>query len=223
MMYFRHVAAGLITAFTMTGAAYAVPVAGSDSVILGILGTSPATDLLSSVANGGTITLSSLFWGTGSGDLAGIPFLTPIDPTTLTLTPTGLAAFTFTSADGTFVGSASITVGLNTFSPQYTGTSGSVAGGSETVGLYLVGTFTPAGTIGSLDPDNMSVALTLNENGITGSSSPNLGSFSGSFTVAAPAVTPPAPPPPPPVPEPLSVLVLGTGLLGLAAIRWRHG
>ncbi len=217
MNYLRHVAAGLMAATLATsGAAYAIPVAGSDSVLLGTVGTSPATDLLTSLANGGTVTLTDLLWGRGSGDLANIPFLTPINPTSLTLTPTGLGVFGFTSADGHFVGSPSIAVGTSTFSPAFTGSTGSVASGSETVGVYLVGSFIPQGTIGTAEPDNMSVALTLNENGITRSS---LGSFSGSATVAAPATDPFLSLP---VPEPSSLLLFATGLLGIAAVKSRH-
>jgi len=40
----------------------------------------------------------------------------------------------------------------STFFPEITDSTGSVAGGSETVGVYLVGTFTPDGAIGTLDP-----------------------------------------------------------------------
>ena len=208
-----------MTAFAITAPLHAAPVTGSDSVLLVNVGSSPATDLLSSVANGGSITLDSLFWGGGSGDLALIPPGTAVSNTSLTLTQPGLAAFAFSSADGSFAGSPSVTVGLNIFSPKITGTSGSVADGSETVGLYLIGTFTPSGTTQGTDPDNMSIALTLNENGITGTSTPNLGSFSGSFTVAAPAAIPP----PSPVPEPASMLLLGAGLLGLVAVRSKRG
>jgi hypothetical protein len=216
MNYLRHVAAGLIATLATTGAAHAIPVAGSDSVLLGTVGTSPSTDLLSALANGGTVTLSDLFWGRGSGDLANIPFLTAINPTSLTLTPTGLGVFGFTSADGNFVGSPSITVGASTFLPVFTGSTGSVASGSETVGVYFVGAFRPLGAIATSDPDNMSVALTLNENGITHSS---LGSFSGSATVAAPATDPFLSSP---VPEPSSLSLFVTGLLGIAAVRSRH-
>jgi len=60
----------------------------------------------------------------------------------------------------------------------------------------------------------MSVVRTLNKKGIAGSS---LGSFSGSAAVAAPTTTPLSPPP-----VPLSVVLLGTGRLGLAAIRSNH-
>jgi hypothetical protein len=216
MNYLRHVAAGLMVTLATIGGASAIPVAGSDSVLLGTVGTSPSTDLLTAAANGGTVTLSDLFWGRGSGDLADVPFLTAINPTSLTLTLAGLGAFGFTSADGNFVGSSSITVGTSTFLPVFTGSTGSVASGSETVGVYFVGAFTPRGAIASVDPDNMSVALTLNENGITRSS---LGSFSGSATVAAPATDPFLPSP---VPEPSPLLLFGTGLLGIAAVRSRH-
>ncbi len=218
MVYLRHLAAGSFIALAMTSAADAGKVKGSDSIVSVNVATSPPKDLLSTLTNGGTITFDTMFWGTGSGSLAGIPSGTSIADTSLMLTTAGYDSFTFTSVDGSFAGAPSVTVGGNTYSPKNTGKSGSIAAGSETVGLYLVGTFTPAGSISSFAPDSMSIALTLNENGISSNKPAGLGSFSASFTVATPA-TGPETVGNSAVPEPSSVVVLATGLLGLGAIR----
>jgi len=217
---------GLVVAAALSGVAEAAPITGSDSVIVAGVTTSPAVDLLTTVSSGGTVTLSSNFWGSGgTGDFSGLAaFANPIADTNLSFAPGGLGAFSFTSALGNFVGSSSITVGPNTFTSQVLGTTGSAGSGAETVSLYLVGTFTPSGALPGTDPDNMSISLTLNENGIGTTPNQPLGSFGASFTVAAPASAPPPPPPPPPtnVPEPMSVMMLGAGLFGLGAVRRRR-
>jgi hypothetical protein len=205
------------------GQANATPIAGSDSVSIIATTTGAGHDLLTTLSGGGTVNMSSLFFGNGSGDFALIPTATPISNTSLTLS--ALGGFTFTSAYGTFAGSPTITVGSNTYTSTITSTSGSAASDTETISLYLVGTFTPAGSISSLDPDNASITMTLNE---TASGGPitdqHLGSISSSFTLAAPAASPPPPPPSSPtgVPEPTSVMLLGAALCGIAAAHRRR-
>ena len=206
------------------GQANATPIAGSDSVSIISTTTGAGHDLLTTLSSGGTVNMSSLFFGNGFGDFALIPTATPISNTSLTLS--ALGGFTFTSAYGTFTGAPSITVGSNTYASAITSTSGSAVSDTESISLYLVGTFTPAGSISSLDPDNASITMTLNETASGGAiTDQHLGSISSSFTLAAPAASPLPPPPPPPptgAPEPASVMLLGAALCGIAAARYRR-
>jgi hypothetical protein len=204
------------------GQANATPIAGSDSVAIIATTTGAGHDLLTTLAGGGTVIMSSLFFGNGSGDFALIPIATPISNTSLTLS--ALGGFTFTSAYGTFTGSPTITIGSNTYTSAITSTSGSAVSDTESISLYLVGTFTPAGPISSLGADNASITMTLNE---TASGGPitdqHLGSISSSFTLAAPAASPQPPPSSPTgAPEPASVMLLGAALCGIAAARHRR-
>ena len=158
--------------------------------------------------------------GSGSGDFSSIPVNTTLSSVS-SLDLSNLAGFNFAIGNyGSFQAASSITVGANTYDSQITGYTGSAGSGSESVSLYLVGNFTPGSNYPTQTSDNMSLTMTFNESATGTITSGNPGSISGSFTMSAPAVTPP-PPNNTPVPEPISMAMLASGLLGLGFVRLR--
>jgi PEP-CTERM motif len=196
------------------GQAYAVPISGSAPLqIGGIIPVGGTGDLLSATS----FNFTSTTWHAGTH---ATPFFTLIPQGTAigdsTLTLSSLGSYTFTSADGNFTAAPSMVVSGNTFTSKVVASSGSIAAGTESLSIYLVGNFVPAGTLSGFSSDNASETISFTETGIT-STSP--GSFSVSATFASPAAAPPGPPP---VPEPASMALLGAGLVGLGAIRRRR-
>jgi hypothetical protein len=210
---------GALTAMpaVVGGQAQAAQVNGSDSIItFSVSPNGGVGDLLSATG----FTLGSQFWGNGAGDFAALPLGTSIGSSVIT---TGsLGAYAFSGADGSFAAAPSITIGANTYTSAIVGTSGSLAAGSESLSLYIVGTFTPSGTLSAFAANSASETISLTETGIVNNGATSFGSFSASATFAAPAAASPiSPPPPTETPEPASMFLLSAGLIGLGVIRRR--
>jgi hypothetical protein len=210
-----------------SGEAHAVTVNGSDTLLGGQVTPSGGVgDLLSATS----INMGSQFWsvaGDGAtGDFTSLPTVgtTPFNYgstiTGSTLNLGALGGFTFTSPDGSFAAASSLVVNGNTYTSEVVATSGSLAAGSESLSIYLVGNFTPSGSLSGFDTGNASETISFTETGIVDSGAGgNFGSFSVSATFASPAAAPPGPTP---TPEPASMMLLGAGLLGLGTIRRRR-
>ena len=137
--------------------------------------------------------------GSQTGDFVGnVPPGTAI--TESSLTATAGSAYSWTMADGSFAGAVSgspILVINNAL--------------SRTLSVYVLGTFTPAGTLAAFTPGPLSETISYTETDAPGGAA----SFSFSGTIASP------PAPPPSVPEPATIALLGVGLLGLGLVRRR--
>jgi hypothetical protein len=213
-------AALTVTPALLGGQAQAAPINGSGSLVnFSVTPTGGTGDLLS--ATGFTFGLTE--WASGAGDFSGLTVGQPLTSSSLVIS--SLGTLSFTSTNGNFSAVPSLVIGPNTFTSEVVGSTGSIAGGSESLSIYLVGNFTPLGPLAGFSANNASETISFTETGITDVDdvfSP--GSFSVSATFASPAsAPPPSPPPPPPTntPEPASMGVLGAGLVGLGVTRRR--
>lgn len=193
--------------------AYGAPINGSGSIVnFSVTPNGGVGDLLSATS----FTFGLTEWATGASNLSGLTVGDIITSSTLSIG--NLGAFSFTSNNGNFAAVPSMVIGGTTFNSAVVASSGSIASGSESLTIYLIGTFTPGGPLGTFDPNNASETISFTETGI---GSGTFGSFSVSATLAAPASAPPASPPTD-TPEPASMALVGAGLVGLGATRRRN-
>ena len=193
-------------------------ISGSDAFIFfGVTPNGGSGDLLTATS----FTFDTTLWGNGVKDFSKIPTGTPVTAGTLSLS--SLGAYSFSSADGSFAAAPSMMIGSSKYTSAIVGTSGSIEAGTESLSIYLIGTFTPSGTLAAFSPNNASETLSLTETGITtNSDDPNsdgFGSFSVSATFASPAASSPSQPVVTPTPEPESAVLLGASLVSLGVIR----
>jgi hypothetical protein len=209
---------GALAATQAIGDAHATLVYGSDSIItFSVAPVGGVGDLLSATG----FVFGTQLWGSGARDFTAVPTGTPMASSVITIG--SLSTYSFFSTDGSFAAAPSITIGGATYTSAVVGTSGSPAAGSESLSLYLVGTFTPAGTLSALGANSASETISFTETGIgLNNGSVDYGSFSVSATFASPAAASPVVPPPTNTPEPASMMLLGAGLVGLGAIRHRR-
>ena len=146
------------------------------------------------------LTLTDGVWGVAgnaSGDFLGIqtggttPFAFGPDVISGTLDLASSGTHSFTSSEGDFTAYRTLpSVAPPTRQPLSEPPDRSPAA-PESLSIYLLGNFVPAGGLAGYGVNNASETLALTETGITQSS---LGSFSVSATFAAPASAPPVGP-----------------------------
>jgi hypothetical protein len=213
------IALALVAPAVVSTRAQATQITGSSPIqIGGITPVGGSGDLLSATS----FNFTSTSWHAGihaTGNFTSVPIGSAINNSTLTFG--SLGTYAFVSSNGDFTAAPSITVGTQTFTSAVVASSGSFASGSESLAVYLVGSFQPAGALAGFSSNNASETISFTETGITTTS---LGSFSVSATFASPAAAPPSTPTPTPspVPEPASLALLGVGLAGLGTIRRRR-
>ena len=189
--------AAFLSALSLPLTASATAIAGSDAVALINVTVSPANaplDPISGVSNlGYTFAIAS---GTGTGDFSVIPVGTIISGATLY--PAGADG-----GDGTTPFSFTIT-GFGTFTETANPSvlSNGAVGISTGVNLYLLGTFTPSGSLASYTANAASFDVSFTQTGE---------SYSGSGTLQVPPLSN--------APEPSSLLLLGFGILLLAGLN----
>ena len=181
------------------GSAHATLLIGSNDIGSGEVSSTTLNLSLNSVLTNSFSYLGTSWTGAFRGSHSAFDFLTAESAVYLN----GSSPYSWSSNVGNFSGVVVPAYDVLTINSPF----------SSTLSLYVLGTFTPLGTLSQFSPSPMSETISYTETMDPGGLD---AAYSFSATIASPPTRSDS------VPEPGSLAVMGTGLAGLAVARQRR-